>query len=201
MIDQVGIEEFELTAPSQPAPDPLEFFPTTDDAAEAFLLAEAGKLRAASGLVWECAAGEGHLSRWLRRYGFAVVETDIEDRGIGAQLLDFTTAETRQAPAIVTNPPFSIAELFIEQALGVLDAEYLALLLPTGWWNAGGRFTLFERYPPAVCYPMTWKMDFLNLGSPRMNCQWCVWRDGPTAYGDTRYVPLRKRAPLFEEIE
>ena len=31
--------------------------------------------------IWECACGEGHLSRRLTEFGFKVHSTDIQDRG------------------------------------------------------------------------------------------------------------------------
>lgn len=33
--------------------------------------------------IWECACGEGHISKVLERYGYNVRSTDLIDRGFG----------------------------------------------------------------------------------------------------------------------
>ena len=43
-----------------------------------------------SPLVWECACGEGHLSKVLEKHGYKVISTDLIYRGYGEkESLDF----------------------------------------------------------------------------------------------------------------
>lgn len=73
--------------------------------------------------IWECAAGEGRLGNRLMEKGYAVSFTDI--RAAYAPRFNFITDEytnlnhlkqIKSYSAIITNPPFSIKDLFIEKA-------------------------------------------------------------------------------------
>ncbi len=76
--------------------------------------------------------------------------------------------------AIVTNPPFRLAEHFIRHAFR-MGVDYMALLLKATFWHAARRQELFELWKPARIYAMTWRPDFRSLGAPTMDCVWCVW--------------------------
>lgn len=69
--------------------------------------------------IWEPACGPGAIVRVLRAAGKDVVATDLVDYGEGQAGVDFLME--RRAPdgveAIVTNPPFKLAEEFVEHAL------------------------------------------------------------------------------------
>ena len=41
------------------------------------------------GNIWECACGDGQISRRLEEYGFDVYSTDLVDRGYGIPNVDF----------------------------------------------------------------------------------------------------------------
>jgi hypothetical protein len=76
--------------------------------------------------IWECAAGNGRISNVLLRNHFYVSESDIRlighvskthnflSDGLGEHQLSWI--EQKKSFAIVTNPPFSIKDLFIEKA-------------------------------------------------------------------------------------
>jgi hypothetical protein len=92
--------------------------------------------------IWECAAGAGDITRALQSAGKTVYSTDLlpdEKRGVFKS--NFLTDEIPDAInswakegrnfSIITNPPFSIKELFVEQCreLGVpfallINADY-----------------------------------------------------------------------------
>ena len=70
--------------------------------------------------VWECAAGGGKISGKLRSAGYTVFETDIQSDREGVEKYNFITGEIRTdiEPgkfSIITNPPFSIKDLFVEK--------------------------------------------------------------------------------------
>lgn len=58
----------------------------TDPIAIDCLLAGGAKL---SHNLWECACGEGHLSKRLSEYGHIVKSTDLIERGFGGGVLTF----------------------------------------------------------------------------------------------------------------
>lgn len=69
--------------------------------------------------VWECAAGGGYISRILSEAGYSVFETDIKEReGLTPYNFISDPIRTDIKPgkfSIITNPPFSIKDLFIER--------------------------------------------------------------------------------------
>ena len=57
------------------------------------------------GMLWECACGDGDISRILESAGFEVISTDLVNRGFGRGGHDFLADHTTFADHIVTNPP------------------------------------------------------------------------------------------------
>ena len=73
-------------------------------------------------VIWECAAGKGNLVNALRQDGFTVIATDILEG------TDFLTNNIPIAGYIITNPPFSKKNEFIERCYEL--GKPFALLLP-----------------------------------------------------------------------
>lgn len=138
--------------------------------------------------IWEPACGDGALAKVLIGYGAQVIASDLIDRGYGCGGIDFLETRKAAADAIITNPPFALADRFIghAQKLGV---RFLALLLKVQFYNAAGRLPDFHGYRPAAVLPLTWRLDFTGGGRPTMDCQWVVWRDTATR---TDFEPLRR---------
>jgi hypothetical protein len=72
--------------------------------------------------IWEPACGTGNIVRVLRKAGHLVTASDLNDRGCpNSRVADFLDAGTRRlsrhCDAIVTNPPFALAQQFITVAL------------------------------------------------------------------------------------
>jgi len=95
--------------------------------------------------IWECAAGKGNLSRALMKNGFEVIETDI----LGGNF-DFLKQKPAQFDCIVTNPPFSLKQEFLQRCyeLGVP----FALLLPLTTFETAKRQNLFKKYGLQVIF-------------------------------------------------
>ena len=58
--------------------------------------------------IWECACGEGYISKVLKNFGHNVKSTDLIDRGYGDSH-DFLQTNSSYDGDIITNPPFSKA--------------------------------------------------------------------------------------------
>src|SRR5262245_52811880 len=83
--------------------------------------------------IWEPCAGRGAITDVLRQHGHEVVATDLIDYGIPNQLsgVDFlkTTAAPAGVTAIVTNPPYKLAEAFVAHAIGLVPLAIFLLRL------------------------------------------------------------------------
>jgi hypothetical protein len=70
--------------------------------------------------IWESAAGRGAIARVLRDHGHAVIASDIADYGFPLHFQRDFLAETAVpagVEAIVTNPPYGIANEFVAHAI------------------------------------------------------------------------------------
>jgi len=102
-------------------------------------------------IIWECAEGEGYLSEKLRQEGFEVVSTGLEfDFLVGKPYWRFN--------AIVTNPPYSLKDEFIERAFNY--GKPLALLLPITALEGQRRQRTYKKYGIQVIIPNK-RIDFI----------------------------------------
>lgn len=150
-------------------------------------------------LVWEPAAGRGDIIRVLADYGHECIASDIDlsefDPGLcPAVIANFLDPEPfknfsdpkilEQIGAIVTNPPYDVAEEFLRKALSYESIETVAMLLRSEFNAAGGRTDLFNGYPFAYEIQLTsrprWDWWFREKPehSPRHNFSWFVWERG-----------------------
>ena len=95
-----------------------DFYPTPREAVAALFWALPAHWPAR---VWEPACGDGAISRFLEVQGVEVISTDLVYRGFGVGDIDFLACDRALAPAIVTNPPFALAERFPASRLGAGD--------------------------------------------------------------------------------
>lgn len=165
-----------------------DYYPTPTDCTQAlidFLQIPKGST------IWECACGEGYMSKVFKQNGYNIISTDVNSYGFGDGVEDFLSAECKECDWIITNPPFKLSEAFIRKCLE--HGKPFALLLKSQYWHSKKRYALFMEHPPAYVLPLTWRPDFefgKRGGSPTMECIWCVWYlyDKDT----TKYIPLTK---------
>tara|TARA_R100000664_G_C2756460_1_gene144354 strand:- start:2550 stop:3314 length:765 start_codon:yes stop_codon:yes gene_type:complete len=67
--------------------------------------------------IWECSCGDGQISKQLEQRGFKVISTDLNDYGYGVTGVDFLKTTKQNIDCIITNPPYRLAEQFIDHAL------------------------------------------------------------------------------------
>lgn len=125
-------------------PDPInraegDFYVTPRAATERFLAAEY-----IPSPCWEPACGNGAISRVLQDYAIECISSDLYDRGYGEIGVDFISAPDRCVASVVTNPPFKLAQAFVERALA-LNCEKVAMLMRLLWLEGKARRLFFER--------------------------------------------------------
>jgi len=165
----------------------LDFYPTPPDVTAVLLTFLNLPLNTK---IWEPACGDGAMAEVIMECGYDVISSDIRHTGYGEGGIDFLTAH-RECDAIITNPPFSESQKFINHAIG--QADIVAMFFKSQYWHAAKRKELFDEHPPAYVLPLTWRPDFMNGergGAPTMDVLWTVWIEGTT---DTRYRLLEKQ--------
>ncbi len=95
--------------------------------------------------VWECAAGKGNLAGALKAEGFKVTATDKEWNFLSGR------DNPDGADVIVTNPPYSIKNAFLERAYE--RGLPFAFLLPLSTLESARRQKLFARYGIDIVLP------------------------------------------------
>jgi len=87
--------------------------------------------------IWECAEGVGYLTQALRDYGYKVIGTDISK---GQDFLMYEPDDNYDC--ILTNPPYSLKQEFLERAY-LLDKPF-AFILPLTTFETRKRQDLFR---------------------------------------------------------
>ena len=96
-----------------------DYYATDPKAADLLL-----ELETFSPNIWECACGEGHLSKVFEKAGHIVKSTDLMDRGFGETGIDFLSIDNLEWNGdIITNPPYKYAQEFIEKALHIVTGK------------------------------------------------------------------------------
>lgn len=150
--------------------------------------------------IWECSCGNGSLSKELERLGYNVKSTDLIERGYGTGGVNFLCETNKFNGDILTNPPFKLADKFVEKGLELLgEGQKLWLFLKVQFLETKARKILFKKYPPKyilvnserICCAMNGEFDkYFNYnvkkekygGGTQMYC-WYVWEKG--YMGDT----------------
>lgn len=157
-----------------------EFYPTPVDPIRAVIHAEMERLKDFP-VIWGPACGTGVIGNELRAHGIGTYDSDLIDRGCGAEIKDFYEFKEAPAPAILENPPFAECgwgngkARWLYHALDTLGVEYMGLLMNWGFPGAGGLAPFWAKYPPARVYLMRWKIDFTGPGAPPMLNGWFIW--------------------------
>ena len=165
-----------------------DFYATEPRAAELLL-----ELEDFNENIWECACGEGDLSKVFEEAGHKVLSTDLIDRGYGQGGVDFLQCTEVFDGDIITNPPYKYAKEFVEKAIELVpDGHKVAMFLKLQFLEGKARKTLFEKYPPKTIYVASGRLlcakngDFEGMkaggGSAVAYC-WYIWQKNYT--GDT----------------
>lgn len=103
--------------------------------------------------IWECACGEGHLSRVLHGEGYNVLSTDLINRDYGTPNIDFLKQNKKWGGDILTNPPYKYAKEFVEHSMELLENDNKCVMfLKLQFLEGKARKKLFEKYPPKFVY-------------------------------------------------
>lgn len=129
----------------------------------------------------------------LKARGYFVTATDIESG------IDFLSCDPPPVEAIVTNPPYSLADQFAVRALRLVPT--VALLLPLNNLTGQKRYwSLWETYPPTWIYAFGGRMNIPSYEQGvshnyAFGHMWVVWEAGHTGAAQFEIIPPEETDP------
>ena len=140
--------------------------------------------------IWEPACGIGNIVTVLRAAGHEVTATDLNDRGCPDSIdrIDFLLPMRVDVDAIVTNPPFALAEAFVQTALE--RASLVIMLMRLAFYESDRRRHILEERGLARIHVFRKRLPMMHRvgwegrkASSSMPFAWFVWdrkHSGPT---------------------
>jgi len=155
-----------------------DFYPTPLSAIEALLDVEDF-----DGDIWEPACGDGAISLPVSIY-HNVISTDLNDFGFGETYVDFLMEQKLLAPNIITNPPYKLAQDFIQKAIDLKAKKHCWLLRLSFLEGHQRRVSLFDQNRPARVWVFSkrltiWRGDEERNGNGTTAYAWFVWEGKP----------------------
>ena len=146
------------------------------------------------GSFLEPCVGGGHIAEVIKEHypNEALYGMDLVDRGyLGTKVADFLEYDfkDKKFDNIVTNPPYSLAQEFLEKGMTILSENgKIALFLKIQFLEGAKREKMFRKYPPRYIYVFTKRQNPWRNGKPvdekgkpwsgTMCFAWFVWEKG-----------------------
>ncbi|WP_142810680.1 class I SAM-dependent methyltransferase [Tepidiphilus olei] len=150
--------------------DAMDNYPTPGIAVEALLERESF-----DGTVWEPACGSGNIARYFP----GCIATDIRyDNIYGEKGVDFLK-EWRTVDHIITNPPYRLAQEFVEHALECARKK-VAMLCKLAFLEGKSRYEMFKNHPLKKVYVFSNRLPLTKESETRKQSSmipfaWFVW--------------------------
>lgn len=119
----------------------------------------------------EPCVGGGHIADIIKKYypNQCIYCSDLVDRGYPNTLVaDFLTYDflDKKFDNIITNPPYSLAQEFLEKGMEVLsDNGRIAMFLKIQFLEGNKRKDMFKKYPPKYVYVFSKRQNPWRNGS------------------------------------
>jgi hypothetical protein len=154
----------------------------------------------------EPAANRGHMVGPLAESFAQVLASDVHDYGYGFEVRDylFGPFDEDRTHWVITNPPFRLAEQFIDRALALTDVG-CAMLVRSAFLEGVGRFErLFNRRPPTSVLQFSERVvmhkgKLAPEGSTATAYCWLVWEHACCETNLDWIAPCRKRLEKAED--
>ena len=182
------------------AKDSLDNFPTPPWATRALLEKILNHNDFGNQSCLEPACGAGHMSKVLDEYFDKVTSSDLYDYGYGENV-DFTHSfyKNESYDWVITNPPFKLAEKFIDEALKVARIG-VAVLVRTVFLESIGRYQrLFSISPPSYVAQFSERVPIVKgrldiKATTATGYAWCVWEKNLLKEPRLKWIePCRKK--------
>ena len=148
------------------------------------------------GPIWEPACGDGAISKVLTERGYNVVSTDLVQRGYGTGRVDFLLEYESQAPNIITNPPYKLADEFAEHAVRLASGKVALLLRLAFLEGQRRRERLFKNAPFARMWVFSHRLPRMHrhdYDGPKATSTiafaWFIWDKSHAGAPTIRWLP------------
>ena len=146
--------------------------------------------------IWECACGEGNLSKVLKDYGYNVFSSDLIDRGYQDEIIDFLESSVKFEGDIITNPPFKYTNEFILKALDSIPmGNKVAMFLKLNYLSGKKRYNeIYSKFPPSKVYVFSGRTACSKNNTPEgfkagaMDYAWFIWEKGIITPTNLRWI-------------
>lgn len=126
----------------------------------------------------ECSCGRGAILNELdadRSCG-CDINPDFEPDVVGDYL---TQSLVKKYNTVITNPPYTLAQEFVEKALrDVEDGGEVIMLLRLNFLESKKRAEFWKQNPPSHIYVLTKRPSFTGKGTDATGYGWFVWTKG-----------------------
>ena len=150
--------------------------------------------------IWECACGDGELSKRMEEYGKIVYSTDLIDRGytFGFSGIDFLKIDKEKdgqfVGDIITNPPYKYITEFILKALELTNNKVAMFCKLTTLESQSRYDDIWSKYPPKTIYVFSKRIacyknnDRTSYQSSAVCYAWFIWEKGFTGEPIIRWI-------------
>lgn len=188
--------------------DSLDDFPTPPWATRALCewLRQNTRNQLENCVAREPAANRGHMVRPLREFFREVQASDAHDYEAGFAVQDYLFGmDPAPVDWTITNPPFKLAEQFIERALRTSECG-VAMIVRAAFLEGQGRYErLFSVTPPRFVLQFTERVvmhkgRLAPEGSTATAYAWLVWETGIIDQTELHWLaPCRKRLERVDD--
>jgi len=129
--------------------------------------------------------GDGRIVSFLQDKGLDVTSTEIRE---GENFFDWND----ETELIFTNPPFSIAQEFVEHSID--RADCVVMLLRINFLGSKKRYQFWQKNKPDAIYVLSTRPSFTGKGTDATEYAWFVWQKKEFVKPGIYHVkPLDKR--------
>ena len=140
-------------------------------------------------LILEPSAGNGAIIKALRNYEYTnhitAFEIREEEREIlngyadKVEIINYLECDPQQVgkfDCIIGNPPYSLAQEFIDKSLELLKpGGRIIFLLRTSFLESKKRFQWWQDKPPTRLYTLSNRPSFTGKGTDASSYSWFIW--------------------------
>ena len=137
------------------------------------------------GSILEPSAGNGNFSRVIKQkypnYNLDQIEVIDEEKSNllqygNVEINDFLqTTKVKDYATIITNPPYSLAQEFVEHSFNLYPNADVIMLLRLAFLESKKRYDFWQKHPVNELYILSQRPSFTGKGTDATAYAWFVW--------------------------